>query len=297
MNLDWLRYFIVMSEASSLAQAAERLHVTPQALSNALAGLERHYQVKLLERGPRAKTLTPAGRTLRAAIPGILQAVDAVEQQLSDLQSEEPAGAISIGSTAFGNKYLLADALATLRARHRHLKPRLYGMVPAEQERWLAAGELDLIVLPYQPSRETFAARLLSRVPYVIVGRPQEPVPWHALEYVMPGHFWPKDGGCASERHMGDHWPADCPRNVVAEADQLESAIALVEAGVGAVFVPEPAVRAHVREGRLAVVADPPQPYFEEYYLAWQPNAARSAALRATIEVLTEHQTTLMGRA
>lgn len=297
MNPDWLRYFIVMSEAPSLAQAAERLHVTPQALSNALAGLERHYRLKLLERGPRAKALTLAGRMLRDAIPGILQAIDEAEQRISELRSEEPSGALTVGGTSFPNKYLLPSALVALRERHSGVKPRLHGMAPAELERWLAAGELDLAVLPYLPQREVFAGHPLISVPYVIVGKPQELVPWHALDYVVPGHFWPKEGGCASERHMGDHWPAAFPRNVVAEADQLEAAIALVEAGLGAVFVPEPAVRAHVREGRLAIVANPPEPYLETYYLVWRANAPRASALRAAIAVIGETMADMAGHA
>jgi DNA-binding transcriptional LysR family regulator len=40
LNPEWLRYFVTLAETRNFHKAAERLHITPQALSKAIAGLE-----------------------------------------------------------------------------------------------------------------------------------------------------------------------------------------------------------------------------------------------------------------
>ncbi|MBC7545341.1 MAG: LysR family transcriptional regulator [Candidatus Sericytochromatia bacterium] len=38
MNPEWLRYFVALVKTRNFAAAAEQLHITPQAMSNAIAG-------------------------------------------------------------------------------------------------------------------------------------------------------------------------------------------------------------------------------------------------------------------
>jgi LysR family hca operon transcriptional activator len=64
MELRHLRYFVAVAEEGSLTTAAERrLHTAQPSLSRQIRDLETEVGVKLLERGARGITLTPAGRT------------------------------------------------------------------------------------------------------------------------------------------------------------------------------------------------------------------------------------------
>lgn len=76
MELRELRYFVAVAEELSFSRAAERLHITQQSLSSALARSEASLGSKLLNRTTRKVELTPSGRALLAAAPSVLTAAD-----------------------------------------------------------------------------------------------------------------------------------------------------------------------------------------------------------------------------
>lgn len=65
-ELDWnlLRTFVVLAEARSVTEAAERLRLTQPSVSTALKRLEDRIGRKLIERGPGRYALTEAGELL-----------------------------------------------------------------------------------------------------------------------------------------------------------------------------------------------------------------------------------------
>lgn len=82
--LNALRAFEAAARHSSMARAAEELHVTPGALSHQIRGLEDALGMSLFERGVRSISLTEAGARLypglRAAFAHIREAVDSLEE-------------------------------------------------------------------------------------------------------------------------------------------------------------------------------------------------------------------------
>ena len=84
VELKHLRSFVAVAEELNFTRAAERLHLTQQALSGQIRQLEERIGTKLLERDTRRVDLTPAGSALlesaRPLIAGAELAVVAAQQ-------------------------------------------------------------------------------------------------------------------------------------------------------------------------------------------------------------------------
>lgn len=290
VNPEWLNYFKVLAETLNVTAAAERLSISPQALSNALAGLGTHYKQRLVDRGRRITGLTSAGEALLEEIPRILHSLENAERRLARMRSGEPEGPISLASVSYINNYVLPPLLTSLVTRCPKILPRVYTMLASEVEEAVAAGKLDVGILTRPPVRPDLDALLGLETPYLIVARPQPHVPWQELGYIGARHFTPDPAsaaGCASEEHLGGPWPeGKFDRRIVAETDYLETALSMCLAGLGAAFLPELAVREYLAQGRLAVVAEPPGAYADRLYLVWRKGVRLLPELVEALESL-----------
>jgi DNA-binding transcriptional LysR family regulator len=117
-----LRYFVAVAEERRFTRAAERLFITQQSLSAAIAQLERRLGVELFRRDRQGLTLTPAGQALLVAARGILaQAAAAVEE------TRRAAGAapLRVGYAVLAASELTTPILTHLQAAEPQLEIRL----------------------------------------------------------------------------------------------------------------------------------------------------------------------------
>lgn len=106
MTLRHLRIFIEVYRTGSVTKAAERLHLSQPAVSNAIKDLESYYGVMLFERMNRKIYITKAGLLLWQYANSILSQLEEVREIIKD---EESTSGIRIGSNvAFGSIYLPA---------------------------------------------------------------------------------------------------------------------------------------------------------------------------------------------
>lgn len=93
MEVRELRYFLALADELNFTRAAARCHVTQQALSRAVAAMERRLRTTLVERRPRGCSLTPAGAALALRARALVTQVD-------DLLSDAAAGTDTATATA-----------------------------------------------------------------------------------------------------------------------------------------------------------------------------------------------------
>lgn len=86
LDLTALRYFAEAAACGSIRQAADRLHVTPSAVSRQIAKLETRLHATLLERSPEGVRLTQAGELLAEEVGNIHQLVERVQSRIGDLE-------------------------------------------------------------------------------------------------------------------------------------------------------------------------------------------------------------------
>lgn len=281
MNAEWLRYFVALAETRNFHTAAAQMHITPQALSKAIAGLERQLQLKLVERERRVEGLTLAGETFLQEAKAILRSVENAERTMAELQGTEPMGPVSIAGDSLWNHYLLPPLLKELTQRFPRVRPKLHEMLQDDVEQWVAAGKLDVGLLLAAPKRPDFSWAEGLSTPYVIAGRPQEVRPWQELGYIVPRFFRRE-----TETSL-DGWQEDTyPRRIVAEVELLETAIHLCEAGMGVAFLPELAIRDRIAQGTLAVVAEAPCSFDDRLFIIWRKGVRPTPPARELLSAL-----------
>lgn len=197
-----LRAFIDVVHSGSITAAARRLRVGQPALSRTLSQLESRLRVRLVDRGPRGLTLTPAGRRF---LPEAEAAVAQFEEAVASVEADEVHA--TLGFSWLLPPWLPADLESwlqdrrpalTLRVRRaeRPLDELRAGRVHAAVHR-LPVVAHDLVAVPV--GRES-RVLTIARAP----GRHLSPDQGRARGHGVVGH--PRTGpppGCGGARRVG----------------------------------------------------------------------------------------------
>lgn len=225
-------------------RAAEALHLTPSAVSQQLAQLEREVRLPLVDRSRRRVTLTPAGRVLAGYAERIEEELVEARRELIRF-TERLAGPVAIAAYPTVIRHLLLPAIGALAQEHPKIVPSIREMYGPPALHALRLGEVDVAIteqdmslpLPVQPS---IAVHPLYVDEYRIVAPPGWPeIPREVADLAeLPWVAGVPDQACgqALERLAGLH--GFTPRRVHV-IQEFPPTLALVAAGHGVAIVPE----------------------------------------------------------
>lgn len=95
MNFTSLKYYLAVVQEKNITKAAQRLYITPQALSEHISKLESEYQIKLFTRTPRLQ-ITYAGQRMAEFAEQILGLQRQIVAEFHDI-SAQYSGEIMVG--------------------------------------------------------------------------------------------------------------------------------------------------------------------------------------------------------
>jgi DNA-binding transcriptional LysR family regulator len=105
LNADDLRFFIAITQSSSLAAAARHLNVTPPAVTQRLRSLELRLGVQLVDRS--TNSMTDEGELLAEQSRTVVQQIDAIEELIAQRRGTV-AGHLRISApSGFGRTYIV----------------------------------------------------------------------------------------------------------------------------------------------------------------------------------------------
>ncbi len=117
MTLEDLRNFLAVCDAGSLSAVARDRGVSQSAISQQIRRLERDIGVPLFERGRRGVLQTAAGRILLAAARESLGSLDTARRHLDRLKSGD-VGALRVATGGTTLRHFMIRPLAAFRRRH-----------------------------------------------------------------------------------------------------------------------------------------------------------------------------------
>ncbi|MFC9246223.1 LysR family transcriptional regulator [Streptomyces sp. NPDC057136] len=116
IDIQRLRVLRAVAERGSFNQAAAVLHLTPSAVSQHIAALERSLGAQVVARSTRGVTLTQAGRIMVGAAESVAAELVHAQQQVDRLSTGRTQ--LTVATFTSGGRILLPGALAELTAAH-----------------------------------------------------------------------------------------------------------------------------------------------------------------------------------
>ncbi|GAA2754306.1 LysR family transcriptional regulator [Amnibacterium kyonggiense] len=287
MTLIQLRVFLAAARLGSFTAAAVAMHMAQPSVSELIRRIEETYGARLFVRGGRRLVLTAAGETLLPLAEQTVAGADEADRSLRSLTSLS-GGTASFGLLRNAKYYALEALVARFHALHPDVRLRIVGLNSVEVAAAVASGELEagLVVLPVDDDGLHVTPLVHDEVLYASIdpAAVAEPVTIQALAerqlVLYDAHYGWRD---PTRRQIADRARLAAVRvDPLVEVEQVESALALVAAGVGDTFVSRAVAEAQVHGGPIRFVPFA-EPLHDTIALVRRRQTAMSAA---TVELI-----------
>ncbi len=168
MDLSLVRVFVSIYEARGITAAAERLFVTPPAVSQALTKLRQQLDDPLFERVGRIMEPTHAAHALYPELRSALLTIDRAVDGLHGFDPAESDRRLTIALSELGEIGWLPAILRAVRARAPRMRLEVIPARPDHLPEQLSRGSIDLAITPAAlPS--AFESTVIKRQGYGVV--------------------------------------------------------------------------------------------------------------------------------
>lgn len=224
---NYLPGFRAVAETEHLPSAAERLGVTPSALSRNLATLESALGRQLFDRRGRKLLLNDDGRSVLAQIRDAMRGLD---DALDALEGDVIQGPVRVASSSRLATTLLVRALPLLGEAHPLLAPVLSLGAP-DAPRALLRGDIDLWLGEYASTQPGLQVDHLGDFPNGVYCGPAHPLADRLDAPLDELLTHPFVGPPPIPGKPADNWPAEHPRQVTTVVYQLLTAVQICAQG------------------------------------------------------------------
>jgi DNA-binding transcriptional LysR family regulator len=287
-RLDAMRVFVTALDEGSLAAAGRRLGRSPAAVTRAVAFLENHVGVPLLQRTTRTMRLTEAGERYAAACRRVLADIEEAEMSAAG-ERAAPRGLLTVTAPVmFGTRILRPIVSAFLAAQPEVqirylLLDRVVSLIDEGVDVALRIAHLPdsaLIAIRVGEVRRVLCAApdYLARRP--AIGEPAD-LSGHAciaVAQLSPNEIWsfpPSPGGTIARTVRVK------PRLMV---NSIEAAVGAAVDGEGVVRLLSYQIEREVRDGRLVVLLREDEPAPLPVHLVVPEGRLAIAKVRAFVD-------------
>ncbi|WP_394827067.1 LysR family transcriptional regulator [Pendulispora albinea] len=239
-----LRVLLTVVRCEGVVGASRALHLTPQAVSQQITGLEEELGVELFDRTRRRLSPTAVGLALAAHAERIEAELVAAGRAVAQATGRV-SGVVRIAAFQSAIRWLVIEALPILRAEQPGVIPMVIELHGIGVERALRTGEVDLVVEERdddepEPIASGIAVRLFRRDPYFVVAPSsiartlQTPKSLAGLRWVAAPENTACDYALQRLAKRGKFEP-----DIAHVIKEFPAIFALVAAGEGVAIIPE----------------------------------------------------------
>jgi DNA-binding transcriptional LysR family regulator len=283
-----LEAVVAIARHGSFRAAASDLDVSPTAISNAVASLERRLGVRLFNRTTRNVALTSAGREYVEAIAPALSDIHNAALAVAD-HGRKPTGTLRLSCSLGGGRRVLMPFVVEYRRRYNEMKVeiitegRLIDIIKDGFDAGVRLAEavpLDMIATPLGPR----ARHVVVGAPSYFANKPRPIVPGDLMNHECVRTRYPSGALYRWEfERRGKAMKIDVPGSLTLdEPDMIAQAS---RAGVGLAYIGEWLVADDIAAGRLVEVLSDWTPSYPGYCLYYPGRRHMAASLRAFIDL------------
>lgn len=255
MNTNHLEYIIAISEERTLLRAAEKLFISPSALSQAVSKLESELNTKLFFRSKDGWDPTVAGDIYINMARDIIDLQRRAYTEIS-IAADSFASTLTIGTSPGGMATMLASAFPSFNARFPNIKinlleARISDIVKYVEERkvnlaFISASNIAAFTSPHTHTELISSENLLLAVPKSYPPVASTPpsnsrdYPTVSLQQFENADFMLMSHG-TTVRHAVDQMFADAgfSPSIIFEASSIQTIYEFAKTGYAATFLPE----------------------------------------------------------
>ena len=272
VSLRGLRTFCVAARLESFSAAAERLFITPSAVSHQIKRLEEELGVRLFDRNARDLKLTGAGQSLHAEAHPLIEQLDAI---VASYRQDATRSAVRLSVQPFFASEFFVPRLSEFTASN----PEIDIQVSASDESAeTLPPDADLSIRLFRAPPAGVEAELLIPLTLVPAGSKA-----FARSLRVEGKRIASDFPIIVHESFPKSWKQWSKRTGIAlpgksKTTHLDSMIAVVRAaeqGIGAALVPVPLADQWFRQRTIVRLFDDALVADVSYYLIWNEESAR----------------------
>lgn len=167
MTLFSYEIFDAVARQGSFNKAAQQLHLTPSAISHAIAVMEEELGFALFNRGKNGVSMTSYGASLYPSIRDVLNSDEALKQSIARLNGLEK-GKVKLGVFNSVCASLLPGLLKSFMTHYPQIEIEVYQGTYDDVKEWLRTGQVDIAFLS-STCREEFNLTELFREPLLCI--------------------------------------------------------------------------------------------------------------------------------
>ena len=275
--IDWesMRYFLAVARVGTMSGAARYLQVDHATISRRLGVLEAKIQARLIERLPRACSLTPLGRRVYELAQAMEEGAYAIERLL-DASRSPPSGKVTVSAPPA----LMANFLLKHLAGFRHENPGIQLSVRGEARQVsLSRREADVVLRMTPPDEPTSVVRKLGRVSFSLYASKDyvqlhDPSAWEFIAY---------DAGFAGVRQRAWLMGVAKGRPIACEISDINNHLIAARAGAGVAGLPDFLAERDVTLQRLSHNGEA---FFQDIWMAVHRDLRYSPQIRVVMDFL-----------
>ncbi len=287
MDINQLEVFLAVAQEKSFSRAAETLHRTQPAVSQAIRRLESELGEVLFDRSSKDGTLTAAGRVLLDFSQQMLNLRHHAHSAIRELRDLN-RGKLSLGANEYTVMSLL-PLIPIFRARHPHIKIEVKRSLASRIPSEIIGRGVEIGIVTFKPNDTAIKSLPLVADEIALIVAPDHPLAANKIVSVRElgaeafiAHNVPSPYREKVIRTFEKH---RTPLNISMEMPTIESIKRLVEQGMGVALVPRLAAQIETERKQLVGLVVKEMKLERRLHLIYRRGATLSHAAKAFLRV------------